>query len=88
MSCSGQRFRPHHPLFDRFDRWKGVVSAGVNASFLGVFVDVTYANWNPSPAGGASVKERSSLHSRRYQVGDATQVGLLARDGSDAVTAL
>lgn len=38
----------------------------MNANFLGVFVDVTYANWNPSPEGVVVRPDLPSLDTEEY----------------------
>jgi FkbM family methyltransferase len=41
----------HHPVFRRFENWRGIVGAGTQANWLGVLTDVSYADWGADPEG-------------------------------------
>jgi FkbM family methyltransferase len=41
----------HHPIFERFEYWRGFVPAHTQANWLGVLTDVRYAAWAAHPEG-------------------------------------
>jgi len=63
---AGRDERSHRPLFDHFDRWRGMVPAGVQAKWLGVHTDIAYANSSAQPEDTVIEPALPSLDMKEY----------------------